>query len=539
MTASLVFANIRPKRIKVTEKYQYTVEPLKSPVARPIPSAAGKPSGEWEVIIPYDGGSNFTEAHWRAIQRQWSRPWWYALWQGLRGFVNFVGRRRTNAATDSVLERTVRIGYLAFGDYHRTDLRTRLQLGIEHDTIQLDLPVQHADLPPRAIFRNQHHCRIHDSYEPAYPDQSPVQLKLKVQDEHELPASLEALWQRLAPTTEPGQVFQLRLELSEAQMFHQPNHFIPGLHVWLHLTVNFPEAPPEPPQLTQLALCWPKTLAKQRVQLAYMSNEGGIRIAQEQPVAYDPEIGPEIGPESVKSMKGAISWGNIPLTELRKDEGAQSAAADPQVSYQTPEMRLEIQPGGELYGQAELYGLARFKLPVPLSGVKLGLFDAAGQASDFAPVYESYLTLNFTIDTAHCLEAKQYTPQQTWYFEQVQLDLERVADVKTALQDLGFTVRFAQVAQEESRQVQYIVLARQPAGADTLWFAILMEGQQRLARRERMIPGGQTFASEMPTGQLILRVRGQVTGEHPVLLGRLNELQERLKYLFQQTTIFH
>lgn len=524
MTASPVFANISPKSIKVTEKYQYYVEPLKSPIARPIPSSKGKPSGEWEVITPYDGGSNFTEAQWRAIQRQWAHPWWRPLGRMFRRWVRWL----TGAAPDGATDRMVRIGYLAFGDYHNTDLRTRLQLGIEHDTIQLDLPVECADLPPGAIFRNQHHCRILETYEPTYPDDSPIRLEVQIQDEHELPCSPEQWWQKLAPTTEPGQASLITIGVSEEQMFHQPSHFIPGLHVSIRLTVACPVSAPEPPQVTQLAFAWPKLLPRQRFQLAYLNQTGEFKTAQAQPVTYDPEI-------SIGTAKGALTWGNIPLSVAKPPLDA----ADSQIYYESPWMRLEIQPGGELYQEAELCGQVRLKLSAPLSNVQLAFFDATGRPGKVAPAYESQITLNFVVDTAHCLEAKRYTPQQTWHFDQVQLDLERVADVQTALQDLGFMVRSAQLMQNGLPHPQYMVLARQPAGADTLWLWMLMEGHTTSARRQRVIPGDQVFTSEIPTGDLVLRIRGQVAGEHTVLLERLNELQERLKYLFQQTAIFH
>ena len=135
MAEKTLYALIAPKSIKVTEKYAYKAEISRNPeIALDLQEGKQEPTGQIEVIIPYDGERYFTEQQRKLIEFQQPMIWKQA-------------------------DASVRIGYFGFSHYEDTDLASSLNLGLEHDTLALDLPLNDPDLPDAAYLLQdrQHH----------------------------------------------------------------------------------------------------------------------------------------------------------------------------------------------------------------------------------------------------------------------------------------------------------------------------------------------------------------------------------------------
>jgi hypothetical protein len=475
MTQPTIFARTRPSVIRLTERYVYQAEVSSNPHTE----RRGAPTGLIEVIVPYDGHEHFSAKAIEDVERQLPDAW---------------AQERVEA----------RVGYLGLTDHTHTNLEERFNLSLHHNVLPLDLPVQGEGLQgPDGLRDDRHACYITYDYNPEWLETTPLGLSANIFDE-------EIIREALVDTQE-GQTTALE---SIAQEVAQQVPFSRSLIFAFDLELALPgrvgrAQDNQPPLLTYMALEWPVATSHRSVHLAVGE--------EERPLAYNPE-------------RGVIEWGDVSFKSFGKAEGTDLYA------YRTPTITLFVDQPGELYRRERLSGQVRVEMPRLLSALKVQHFDAMGQEKGVQQEYCSVLTADVVLYLEDCFERKVLSPYQHLQFEGVILDEMRVADIVTLLEDQGFTPRYRELAAQRSGMKRYLVQGIRPEGPGKLTLWMLVEGTHSQTTRRKQIPGGQTFTTQLETGNVVIYMRGQLRGDSARLVGMMNEIQALLKERFRHVS---
>jgi hypothetical protein len=490
MVAPTIFARITPKSIKVTETYEYSAELAKHEEVRYSREPAKQPTGKLEVIVPYDGERYFTEEQRQLIE--WQAP---QIWQG------------SNA--------DICIGYLGFSDYGATNLEAGLGLRVEHDTIALNMPIRHDQLPPpEELLTDRHLCKFTHNYQPRAPAPAILAIEVELFDETTLDGLQPDLWDRFRADNLRTPDLTVDIPPACVEALRTFDGFDPHLHFnfRLILTLAGPLGKvndPAPPVLEQITLQWPVMLSTRRLALTLPEAQGEAQTIQ-----------------AVYLAGSGITCANVMLLPPTESQPGKFA-------YRTPLLRFSVTQPNELYHQRELHGSAAFKLAGALSGLQLTFYDATGQPAEPQTVYESKVILSFSIDLAQRFQHKQHTPSQVLQFEGVLLDQARAVDVENVLQELGFDTRLGRVHNSNPNLIQYIVVGRCTQGTGELWLWLLVEGRVSITRRQRLIPGSQSLDTTLESGHVTIHMRGKYNGSFFTVNQRMNQVQQRLKQIFR------
>ena len=100
-----------------------------------------------------------------------------------------------------------------------------------------------------------------------------------------------------------------------------------------------------------------------------------------------------------------------------------------------------------------------------------------------------------------------------------------------ALKNLGFTVADQPpLGGPESRWLR----AERTEGPDVLTLLLYVEGKQYKSRRERRVPGGMTYRTDLDSGELRIYVYGWLARDSRPIVREMNALRETLRERFDR-----
>ena len=312
------------------------------------------------------------------------------------------------------------------------------------------------------------------------------------------------------------------------------------------------------PMLTRMAIRWPVPTPGARLHLAL---ETETEQADEQAPANAPakasagaqeqEVVLRVPSKSLPVVyvpeEGAIEWRNIPFRRLQAEgpagdttgdatgdaAGARQGGNHQTVDYATPAIILAIDDPAELDTPTTLSGEFEIALQGTLSGLAAQFFGADGKEHPVPTTAATRITCSFTLQLADYAVQKRYASYQHFQFDGVSLDELRVRDIVALLKDLGFRVDSQKWSGPEDEVDRWCILGTKSRGLEKVQIWVLAEGTHaHTAPRERRIPGGETFTSDVATGRTAIFVRGYHRGRSKDLLDAMLEFQQRLKQEF-------
>lgn len=483
MDTKIIFARAQPRIIKILEEYKYQADIS----ANEYTERHGTPTGQFKITIPYDGEKYITSQVVDDIEFQISDPW-------------------------SQDQLDARVGYIGISNYANTDLEKLLDLGLNNNIVSIDVPVQreHILLGSENLLDDCHSCEMVQTYEPKWPESTPLQLSVNIFDEDiiselQLGEELDKL-----PDTLVKQVVD---SVAQQVGFKRSLIFSFDLVLALPNAIGYANDK-EPPTLKRMAIEWPVETSHRLVHLILKENQKDNNV----PVVYDPE-------------RSVIEWGDLTFRSPQsKSEGTNLFL------YRTPPMMLVVEQPGELYQQEFLNGQIEVSIPRLFSCLGIDYFGAAGHKRHIQTDAETILSAEISISLEDCFERKTFSPYQHLQFEGVILNEMRVNDIKTLLEDQGFEPASKQLKSGEQGIQHYLIAGDKTKELETLRLWMLVEGTRSRTTRRKQIPGGQTFTTEVDTGHMTIYMRGELRGNSTNLIRSMNEVQKLLKERFQHVS---
>ena len=381
----------------------------------------------------------------------------------------------------------VQIGHLALAEPmsgQRRDPWSQLETRWRIEPVRLPA-VQSAD-----VKGGGQRCAVRHSYLPVWPAASPLVLEVSVFDDEIFIEDVERYMQAISQWrgSEMGLLlcFRVRVVL--------PN--------WLPVDRDGQPAL----SLTSLRLNWPTVPAAEHLRIVALGDR-----PRELCWLYDPEL------RAAVCGKNRLEWqvSEIPGRAAHKFE---------------TELLVHVRHPGELYLEPALTGAIGVTVDgVLLSGRQAVCFDALGRQAGLV-ARRTDLIGEFEIYLEDCFKQRRTATYWSLTFDGVELNVDRVADVRNALRDLGYRVipgiRFdleqgRHLLQCERWEVAEGGLAR---------LDLLLVGQPASHTRwEQQVPGDARFSTVLRTSRLVIHLRGQLKGGSGSLTEGINHLQQMLK----------
>lgn len=283
--------------------------------------------------------------------------------------------------------------------------------------------------------------------------------------------------------------------------------FLPELR--LHMTVRL-DVPREQAQgararVRQVFISWPTHTSLRSLRL--------IVQGKHHPLRYNPR-------------REGLEWSDIGMT-LEADPGAGELR-----TFVSPEMILVIPQPGELYQEDSLDGQVKVGVNRLLSGLEARLFDATGKLGGHPRVVrQSLVTTKFELTLGDAFARRTLSPHQQLHFDEVIPAETRIDDVMMVLKNLGFKVEDRWP--DQGPENRWLFAAR-AEGPDKLVLVLYVEGKQHKSRRQRTVPGGMTYRTELDSGELRIYAYGWLAGNSRPVIREMNALREALRERFDR-----
>jgi hypothetical protein len=519
----VLYARARPEFTKITETYRYQQEISRNPSL----VRAALPTGRITLAVPYDGHEHF------------SREACSDVAAGLTG--------------DEDQQEAV-IGHLLFANHGRTDLGDVLQLNDGYKSVPIRVPVAGAPAPDGGgdgLHSDRYTCEISYDYTPGsgaprlmpihvsaelldpdsidFPDITPVDLDKK--ETRELEAVVAKITQQgsfrshlllcLTVLVDVSNVPERGATQAEddrsTDESQQPDERDDGQEAPERIGGDQAQDPDEPdddrlPKITRVSLHWP-TITSLRALRLFVDGE-------RRAVKYNP-------------MTQHIEWTDVAMSSstVRNPGDADTDV----LTYHSRTMYLRIEQPGELYEQVSIDGCVEVEIPGHLlSGLEARLYDATGtmMRSKRQPQLVSKVSTELRLILDDAFARRTLSPYQHLYFEEIIPDEIRFVDIKTALTDRGFDIRFDKSVSDD--QVRQLIVATKSEGPDTMALWMVIEGNRYKTRRQDHMPGGQIYTSAFESGDLKIFVRGALPGESREITHEINSLQRALRERFDR-----
>ena len=235
----------------------------------------------------------------------------------------------------------------------------------------------------------------------------------------------------------------------------------------------------------------------------------------------------------IDTRAGSFEWAGAAMeVDATPDDAPRRYSASPvDVRFQQP---------GELFRQRTISVDVDVEVPNELlSGAQVRYFDATGHA----PRLGSATPLQArTIIRAHCtvmlhdaFTRRRISPAQSFCFEEIVPDEQRVTDVRTTLVDQRFNVEVeVPLAPDSKKRVEHLIIATRRDGPRTIQLWIFIEGRRQPTERESRHPWGHRYRSKFESGSLKVHVRGVVHGDARGVIREINTLHLALHERFQR-----
>lgn len=478
MSKQIIFARARPSAICIVEQYAYQIDISALSDAQ----FTDAPVGLVKIVVPYDGYKYFTRQAMADVE------------------IQFPQIRHPQQINSQI---KARIGYLSLIEHDRTNLDDKYNLTLNHNILPLDVMVHNNELHwPHSLLSDRLASEIVIHYKPKRPDFPLLTIKARVSDtnsiseeEYHLFPEKKAISSTIMQQVSEQVGFERDLILEFELLLE-----LPYSYKFLCKDIH--------PKLTQMGITWPVATSHRLVRLKLE----GI----EHPFVYNPD-------------KSVVEWANIQFSLKEYQEGKETCL------YTTPTIQLYVNEPGELYQWPQLYGDVEVEIPCLLSGLQAGYFDVLGvYQADTTIEQKTVINANLILNVEECFEQRLFSPQQHLQFPEVILEPVRRSDITMLLKDERFTCLVLKTPNPEQA---YLIKATRPEGAGELTLWILVEGIPSQTTRERHIPGGESFTTNLKTGNTIVYMRGQLRGDSKRVVHVMNEIHEKLKDRFRHVQV--
>jgi hypothetical protein len=386
------------------------------------------------------------------------------------------------------------VGHLLLTDHADTDLDTTLGLTDRYGAVPLHLPIDPlgtSSQPPDG----RDACHIAYDYAPR-PDRQkihPIDVRVQLLD----PDGLD-LPSFDRPEDLPAKITQ--------QVTFRP-YLLLLMVVRLNLVDERGDRA-EPPKVTRVSLGWPTITSLGALSLYVTNGQHPIPV----PVQYNP-------------VTRSIEWRDIPMSRNRNQDSGNVTV------YESATMSLLIEQPGELYEQTDLRGTVEVLLPGPLlSGLQVRLFDGTGAPADRQPTTVNRLSTDLTLVLGDAFANRKLSPYQHLYFDEVIPDDMRINDIEAALRDRRFRIDH----RSGDKSTGWVITATRSQGPDVLQLGLYVSGRQYTTQRQRELPGGQTYRSDIESGELRLYLCGLLPHDSRELTHEMNTLHRAVRERFDR-----
>lgn len=428
------------------------------------------PEGRIELVLPYDG------------DRYFSRQ--------ARKDVDHARQLGADPAAKAL------IGHLLLTGFEHADLDGLPDLGPTHGSVPIRVPI--AGLPgpdePDLLVADRRACVMSHKYRPdtRHFKVEPVDVDAKLHDPDDA---------QFSPSHVAGDFDGQRLRIMR-QVGFRPELW---LRMAVHLDIPRELAAGARVTVRQVFIRWPTHTSLRALRLRVGERPHSLR--------YNPK-------------REGLEWFDIPMTP-EADPGAGEIR-----TFSSRAMILEIPQPGELYKKPSLDGEVKITVNRLLSGMDARLYDATGTLHGQPPVMrQSVIATKFKLILDDAFARRVLSPHQQVHFDEVIPAETRIDDIKMALRNLGFTVKDPWPEHGPEKRWLWAVRAE---GPDTLWLRLYVEGKQHRSRRQRRVPGGITYRTDLDSGEMRIYAYGSLAGtSHPVVR-EMNALRETLRERFER-----
>jgi hypothetical protein len=465
-----LFARAHPERVTVIESHHYEQEISRNPSLHRVSA----PAGRIEIVVPFDGADHFT--------------------------------RQACADVEPVLEaggsvpRSAVIGHLVFTGHQHTDLGTVLGIDDSYGSLPIELPVTGPDAPGgrHELRRDRHAGVIWHEYrpEPDLLEVVPVKVRVDLLDPDTLESTITAE------------------DLPEFVNVAQQPNFRP--YLWLRvrvvLVIPWQDGRPEPePVIGRIALDWPTITSLHDLEVKQHGAE-----STKQPITYNP-------------VDRTIEWRDVPM---RVDKDNQRR--DDELCFVSDAMVVSIRQPGELYRQPSLDGTVEIEIPdYLLSGMRTRLFDSVGRLAADGHEERSRLTSRVHLILGEAFARRMLKPHQHLHFDEVIPEGARIADIENALTDRGFEVTFIDKSEADGLR-QWRGKASRAEGPEKMSLTLYIEGSNHETERTVHKPGGHTYTSKLPSGELKVFMYGELPRASRAVTREMNALHAAVRDRFDR-----
>ncbi|HZG89017.1 MAG TPA: hypothetical protein VEZ42_02280 [Pseudonocardia sp.] len=485
------FVRARPRYLLVEERLAYEQEISSNPSTR-LPDP---PTGRIRIDVPYDGGACFGPHARDDAER------------ALGG---------TGAARHAVF------GHLVFVEHEETDLDDVLGLAGTYGPYPLQLPISSDTLcDPGILTSDRFAFRSDIAYRPpaAGPRIVPLQVDVELFD----PGHRDGTFLAESDVAEVRARPELRRLV--ADLLKESAEFQPYLTARIRIRLSLPPrrssaGPAGPPVVRRVRITLPDaaTLPLSTVRL----HDGAV--------VADGDGGPGL---QIDARAGSFDWPGPPMKIAAKSgEGRRVYRAAP--------IEVQFLQPGELFRQRKIEVEVDVELPDELaSGAQVRFFDATGMAprtGSAGPLQvRTILSSRCSVVLQDAFGKRPISPSQSFCFEEIVPDAQRVADVLAALVDQRFDIELEEPLEHSGKKrIEHLIVATRRDGPRTMQLWIHVDGRRYPAQRESRQPWGHRYRSKLEGGTLNVHVRGIVHGDARGVTHEINALHLALHDRFQR-----
>ena len=388
------------------------------------------------------------------------------------------------------------IGHLVLTGFEHANLDGLLDEGPTHGSVPIKAPIAGLAGPdePDPLIADRRACVVSHDYVPdtQHFKVDPVDVDVWLRDPDDAgfsPANLAADF--------AGKRLQIMRQVG----------FLPELQLQMTVRLAIPREQAEGARarVRQVFISWPTHTSLRSLRL--------IVHGKHHPLHYNPR-------------REGLEWSGITMAP-EDDPGAGELR-----TFVSPVMTLVIPQPGELYQETSLDGQVKVAVNRLLSGLDARLYDATGTLRGHPRVArQSMVNTKFELTLGDAFARRPLSPHQQLHFDEVIPAETRIDDITMALKNLGFKVEDRWPDQGPEKRWLF---AERPEGPDKLQLVLYVEGKQHKSRRQRTVPGGMTYRTELDSGELRIYAYGRLARNSRPVVQEMNALREALRERFDR-----
>jgi hypothetical protein len=388
------------------------------------------------------------------------------------------------------------IGHLVLTDFEHANLDGLLDEGPTHGSVPIRVQIAGlADADePEPLIADRSACVVSYDYAPdtAHFKVNPVDVDASLRDPDD------------ADFSEPG--LDSDFDRERLHIMRQVG-FLPELelHMTVRLAIPRTQARGSRATVRQVFISWPTHTSLRALSL---------------------KVGPYNHPIRYNPTRQGLEWSDITM-ERQDDPGAGEL-----ITFTSPKMILVIPQPGELYQEEGLGGQVKVSINRLLSGLDARLYDATGTMLGQPRVaLQSLVSTKFDLRLDDAFARRTLSPHQQLHFDEVIPADTRIDDILMALKNLGF--RADDPWPDRGPDKRWLFATRRE-GPDLLRLVLYVEGKRHKSRRQRTVPGGMKYRTELDSGELRIYAYGWLARSGRPVVQEMNALRVALRERFDR-----